>query len=158
IDGKEVMARVRSERDRFVGFVLAGMDRMDEATKLRGYARFIGPNRLQVDQHTIVEARRIVIATGSTPQIPPAWAAVSDRVIPSDAVFDWTDLPRSVAVVGTGVIGLELGQALHRLGVHVVMLARGSSVAQLRDPAVKEVAAAVLREEVDIRFHTQVSA
>jgi dihydrolipoamide dehydrogenase len=158
IDGKEVMARVRNERDRFVSFVLAGMDRMPAEDKLRGYARFLGPNRLQVDQHTIVEAKSIVIATGSSSHIPPAWAAAGERVITSDAVFYWDDLPRSIAVVGTGVVGLELGQALRRLGVHVVIYARGSSVAQLTDPAVKENAAAVLREEVDIRFNTQVTA
>jgi len=157
IDGKQVMARVRSERDRFVGFVLEGMDKMPAGDKLRGYARFIGPRRLQVDQHTIVEAQGIVIATGSSPQIPPAWAQAGERVITSDAVFYWDDLPRSIAVVGTGVIGLELGQALRRLGVHVVVYARGSSVAQLTDPAVKDTAAAVLREELDIRFNTQVT-
>jgi len=158
IDGKEVMARVRSERDRFVGFVLAGMEKMPAEDKLRGCARFIGLNRLQVDDHTVVDARSIVIATGSTPAIPPAWAEAGERVISSDDVFYWDDLPRSIAVVGTGVIGLELGQALRRLGVHVVIYARGASVAQLGDPVVKEKAAAVLREELDIRFHTQVSA
>jgi dihydrolipoamide dehydrogenase len=157
IDGQEVMARVRSERDRFVGFVLKGMESMPAERKLRGHARFLDPNRLQVDQHTIVDAKAIVIATGSTPVIPPAWAEAGERVITSDAVFDWTGLPQSIAVVGTGVIGLELGQALHRLGVRVAIFARGGSVAQLGDPEVKENAAAVLRRELDIRFHTRVS-
>jgi pyruvate/2-oxoglutarate dehydrogenase complex dihydrolipoamide dehydrogenase (E3) component len=46
-----------------------------------------------------------------------------------------------VAVIGTGVIGLELGQALHRLGVRVAIIARGSSVAQLGDPEVLKTAA-----------------
>jgi dihydrolipoamide dehydrogenase len=158
INGAEVMARVRSERDRFVGFVLSGMESMPAERKLRGYARFLGPNRLQVDEHTIVEAHSIVIATGSTPVIPPAWAAAGERVISSDAVFDWTDLPESIAIVGTGVIGLELGQALHRLGVRVALFARGSSVAQLGDPMVKENAAAVLGAELDLRFQTQVTS
>src|SRR5438128_2065036 len=40
VDGKAVMARVRSERDRFVGFVLRGVDQIPESDKLRGYARF----------------------------------------------------------------------------------------------------------------------
>jgi dihydrolipoamide dehydrogenase len=158
IDGAQVMARVRSERDRFVGFVLKGMESMPAHHKLRGHARFLGTNRLQVDQHTIVEADSIVIATGSTPVIPPAWAAAGERVITSDAVFDWTGLPQSIAVVGTGVIGLELGQALHRLGVRVALFARGGSVAQLGDPAVKDNAAAVLGAELDLRFQTRVTA
>jgi dihydrolipoamide dehydrogenase len=50
-------------------------------------------------------------------------------------VFEWDDLPRSVAVFGPGVIGLELGQALHRLGVRVKVFGRGGGVGPLTDPA-----------------------
>jgi dihydrolipoamide dehydrogenase len=158
IDGAAVMERVRRERDRFVGFVVENVEELPGEDKIRGYARFTGPDTLQVDDHTIVQAQRIVIATGSTPVVPAEWAAAGPRVINSDAVFDWTDLPGSVAVIGTGVIGLELGQALHRLGVRVALYARGTSVAQLADPDVLANAASVLREELDIRFKTQVVA
>ncbi|UUZ52140.1 dihydrolipoyl dehydrogenase [Massilia sp. H-1] len=112
IDGKAVMARVRSERDRFVGFVLEGVDNIAPADKLRGHARFTGPHTLQVGDHTVVAAARVVIATGSTPIMLPKLRDVGKGVIVSDDVFEWTDLPSSVAVIGTGVIGLELGQAL----------------------------------------------
>jgi dihydrolipoamide dehydrogenase len=158
IDGQQVMARVRSERDRFVGFVLEGVEQIPAQDKLRGYARFLSPTRLQVDEHTVVEAERIVIATGSTAIVSDDWRSGGDRVIISDDVFDWTDLPESVAVVGTGVIGLELGQALHRLGVRVTLFGRGHRVAQLGDPAVLEVAGRALSEELDIRFHTTVAS
>ncbi|PWF41219.1 dihydrolipoyl dehydrogenase [Massilia glaciei] len=156
IDGKAVMARVRSERDRFVGFVLESVDGFPEADKLRGHARFTGPNTLQVDEHSLVTAARVVIATGSRPAIPPALADVGPGVIVSDDVFDWTDLPTSVAVVGTGVIGLELGQALHRLGVRVSVFARSGSVAQISDPEVLHVAAKTLAEELDLHFQTEI--
>ena len=158
IDGKEVMARVRSERDRFVGFVLEGVDAIPAQDKLRGHARFTGPHTLQVGDHTVLEADRIVIATGSRPAIPPALQHGGPNVIVNDDVFDWTDLPESVAVVGSGVIGLELGQALHRLGVRVTVFARGSSVANLSDPEVLEVARTVLQEELDLRFQHVVLA
>ena len=52
----------------------------------------------------------------------------------NDDVFDWDELPRSVAVFGPGVIGLELGQALHRLGVSVHMFGRGGPVGRFTDP------------------------
>lgn len=158
IAGKEVMARVRSERDRFVGFVLDGIEQIPAEDKLRGHARFLGPGRLQLDDHTIIEADSVVIATGSTPIVPDEWRRAGPRVITSDQVFDWTDLPDSVAVVGTGVIGLELGQALHRLGVRVTLFARGTSVVQLSDPLVREVAARALTDELDIRFQTEIAA
>jgi dihydrolipoamide dehydrogenase len=156
IDGEAVMERVRRERDRFVGFVLEGVEAIPATDKLRGHARFTGPHTLQVDEHTTIEADRIVIATGSTPVIPPALQNVGPGVIVSDQVFDWATLPRSVAVIGTGVIGLELGQALARLGVQVTLYARGGSLAQLSDPEVLHVAASTLREELDLRFQQRI--
>ena len=157
VDGKAVMQRVRSERDRFVGFVLDNVAAMPAADKLHGRARFTAPNRLQIGANLEVAAQAVVIATGSSPDIPSEWAAAGPRVINSDAVFEWTDLPRSVAVIGAGVIGLELGQALHRLGVRVAVIARGDSVAQLKDPQVRQAAAQALGEEMDIRFRTEVA-
>ncbi|HVO90354.1 MAG TPA: dihydrolipoyl dehydrogenase [Casimicrobiaceae bacterium] len=134
VDGKAVMERVRRERDRFVGFVTRSVDALPEGDKLRGYARFIDDTTLAIDEHTILHASRIVIATGSSPVFPPAWKALGDRVVTNDELFDWTDLPRSVAVFGPGVIGLELGQALHRLGVRVKVFGRGGGVGPLTDP------------------------
>ena len=158
IDGKAVMARVRSERDRFVGFVLEGVDNIPDHDKLRGHARFTGPHALQVDDHTAIEAARVVIASGSTPVMLPILKDVGKGVIVSDDVFEWTDLPSSVAVIGTGVIGLELGQALSRLGVRVSFFARGGSVAQLSDPEVLHVASKTLAAELDLRFQQTIVA
>jgi len=156
IDGVAVMERVRRERDRFVGFVLEGVDNIPAEDKLRGYARFTGPHTLMVDDHTEVEAARIVIATGSTPTRLPKLERIGPGVITSDDVFDWQDLPRSVAVIGTGVIGLELGQALTRLGVRVSVYARGGSVAQLTDPVVLRNAGRALAEELDLHFQSEI--
>lgn len=156
IDGRAVMARVRAERDRFVGFVLEGVERIPEAERLRGHAHFLAPDRLQVDGHTIVHAERIVIATGSRPQIPSALRDAGKRLVVNDDVFEWQDLPESVAVIGTGVIGLELGQALHRLGVRVAMFGRSARIAQLSDPEVTAVAAQALGRELDLRCHATI--
>jgi dihydrolipoamide dehydrogenase len=155
IDGVAVMDRVRRERDRFVGFVLESVDGIPADDKLRGHARFTGPNTLQIDEHTTVEAARIVIATGSTPTLLPQLAGVDGAII-SDDVFEWADLPESVAVIGTGVIGLELGQALARLGVRVRFYARGGSIANLTDPDVLHAATRALGEELDTHFQTQI--
>lgn len=136
VDGRAVMRRVKSERDRFVGFVVEAVESWPEADRLRGHARFLSPHELQVDDHTRVVAQRIVIATGSSVFIPPGWReALGDRLVTNDEVFDWDDLPASVAVVGGGVIGLELAQALSRLGVRVRLFAREGRLGPLSDPA-----------------------
>src|SRR5476649_2487127 len=156
VDGRAVMARVRSERDRFVGFVIEGMESIPAVDRLHGHARFLSPTLLQIDAHTQVHAERVVIASGSTAIVPEEWAKAGERVISSDGVFDWTDLPASIAVAGTGVIGLELGQALARLGVRVTVFGRGGSVAQLSDPEVLDVARRAMADELDVRFKTKV--
>lgn len=147
IDGREVMARVKRERDRFVGFVLEGVDSIPDEDKIQGYARFVDAHTLIVDEHTEIHAERIVIATGSRPSWPAAWNELGDRLIINDDVFNWDDLPHSVAVFGPGVIGLELGQALHRLGVQVIMFGMGGLVGPLTDEAVRDYAAKTLNEE-----------
>ena len=156
IDGGAVLARVRSERDRFVGFVLDSVAGIPARDKLRGHARFTGPHTLAVGEgsndHTTVHAARIVIATGSTSTAVPKLADGGPGVIVSDDVFELIDLPDSMAVIGTGVIGLELGQAMARLGVRVAFFARGGSVAQISDPQVLQVASKIFCLELDIRF------
>ena len=71
IDGVAVMKRVRKERDRFVGFVVEGTEKLPEEKRIRGRARFTGPTTLVVDDHTTVQAKTIVLATGSSPWTPP---------------------------------------------------------------------------------------
>jgi len=151
IDGRAVMARVRSERDRFVGFVTEAVEGWPAEHKLQGMARFIGAGRLQVGEHSLVQAKRIVIATGSQPIVPPAWrAALGERLIVNDQLFDWQDLPSSVAVIGAGVIGLELAQALHRLGVRVRLLGRSRRLGPLSDPALQGLTVELMGNELPL--------
>ena len=88
IDGHEVMGRVKRERDRFVGFVLEGVESIPAEEKISGYARFIDAHTVQVDEHTLIRAQRIVIATGSRPSWPAAWNELGDRLIINDDVFN----------------------------------------------------------------------
>ena len=117
VDGKAVMNRVRRERDRFVGFVIDAFDGFDRDHVIRDYATFVDDHTLKLSSGRTLTARAIVIAVGSRPNIPPFFKAAGDRLIVNDDVFDWDDLPDSIAVFGAGVIGLELGQALSRLGL-----------------------------------------
>ncbi len=153
VDGAAVMQRVRDERDRFVGFVTEAVDQWPAEHRLRGHARFLDGHTLLVGEHTRVEARRIVIATGSHPNVPAEWReAVGDRLIVNDDVFAWQSLPQSVAVLGTGVIALELAQALHRLGVHVCVYGRSERVGPLTDPALQAEARKIFADELPMRL------
>ena len=154
VDGAAVMDRVRRERDRFVGFVVDGVESIPESQRIRGYASFVSDHVLQVDDHTTVYAKRVVIATGSTPTHPPILNELGDRLVVNDDIFDWTDLPQSVAVFGPGVIGIELGQALSRLGVEVLVFGRGGPLGPLTDPKV----AAAANESLGREFYLDTDA
>lgn len=148
IDGREVMGRVKRERDRFVGFVLKGVEGIPPEDRVVGRARFTGRDTLDVDGHTRIEAKSVVIATGSSPSVPALLKAAGDRLVVNDDVFSWDDLPASVVVFGPGVIGLELGQALARLGVRVAVLGRGGRVGPLTDPVVRDAFLAAISTEL----------
>ena len=147
VDSPAVMERVRRERDRFVGGVLKSVERIPEEHKLSGYARFEDANTLMVDEHTRVRADRVVIATGSSPNVPGFLEGARDRLVVNDDVFEWESLPESVAVFGPGVIGLELGQALSRLGVRVRMFGVGGAVGPIQDPEIRNIALELFNQE-----------
>jgi dihydrolipoamide dehydrogenase len=147
VDGREVMDRVRRERDRFVGFVLEGVENIPAEDKIPGYATFVSDTVLRVDDAYEIQAASVVIATGSRPSVPPPFLALGDRLVVNDDVFDWDDLPKSIAVFGPGVIGLELGQALARLGVTVRVFGVSGSLGGLSDPAVRQRARRTFQEE-----------
>lgn len=153
IDGRAVMDRVRAERDRFVGFVVE--DSLAIEGRIEGRARFVDTTTLQVDDHTRVEADAVVIATGSHPWLPPPLDTIREHVIVNDDVFDWDDLPESVIVFGTGIIGLELGQALDRLGVRVVFLNPFDVLGPFTDPVLAAKSRAVLGEALDLNLGAQ---
>ena len=158
VDGRAVMARVRRERDRFVGFVLESVERIPDAARLRGKARFVGPQALEVEGGGRVEFGAAVIATGSSPSVPPVLRGAQERLVINDDIFEWQDLPRSVAVFGPGVIGLELGQALARLGVRVRMFGVGGVVGPFSDPALRDYAARTFNAEFPLDADAKVIA
>jgi len=154
IDGREVMKRVQALRDLFAGSVVESIEAIDAQGKLiRGRGQLIDRNTIEVDGHTRVTARSIIIATGSSPITPQPFRGLpAERVLTNDQIFELEELPESLYVVGAGVIGLELGQAFHRLGVRVRVGGLRGGVGPLRDPKVLAVAKEVFSGELDIMF------
>jgi dihydrolipoamide dehydrogenase len=156
IDGSAVMKRVRDERDRFVSFVIEAVQSWPEKNRAKAMARFKSDHELELSNGETVVANRIVIATGSRTNIPQIFKDFGDRLITNDDVFSWQDLPRSVVVFGAGVIGLELGQALHRLGVRISVFGRDNLVGPLTDPEVLVTARSLFSKAFDFHPHGEV--
>lgn len=162
IDDRAVLERVRQERDRFSGFVVKATESIPAEQKIRGQARFVAPTTLEVTpeaggEPVQVEARAVVIATGSSPWDPPVLRGAADRLLHNDEVFELETLPESVAVVGTGIIGLELGQALQRLGVRTSFFTIDDMLGPLTDPVVKASAREVFGAELDLHMEVQIT-
>ncbi|MEJ2396054.1 MAG: dihydrolipoyl dehydrogenase [Candidatus Thiodiazotropha sp.] len=152
IDIPEALEHVQDLRDNFVDRVLTNStDNMGEKF-IESYARFADPHTLELDNGDRVVAERIVIATGSRPMVPKAWAQYGDRVMTTDTFFEQEDLPQSVAVVGLGVIGLELGQSLSRLGVEITGFDMAETVGGASDPAVSSTALEIMQRDFPIHL------
>jgi pyruvate/2-oxoglutarate dehydrogenase complex dihydrolipoamide dehydrogenase (E3) component len=115
-----------------------------------GTARFVDAETVAAGE-VRVRARRFVIATGSSPAIPPIPGLADVPYLTNESVFDLAACPRHLLVIGAGVVGLELAQAFRRLGAAVTVLEQATPLAG-DDP---ECAAIVLdtlaREGVAVR-------
>lgn len=146
IDIPAAMEHVQDLRDVFVDRTLGVTDELDETHLIDGYAKFVSNDTVEVNGEQI-KAKSIIIATGSTPVIPSAWQDFADDVVTTDEFFELEDLPESMAVIGLGSIGLEIGQSLHRMGVKVVGIDQLEAVAKLEDEEVNRLAVAVIGKE-----------
>lgn len=120
IDNKKLLERVRSERDRFVGFVKRGADNIASEDKIIGSGYIKDKNTVEVNNN-IFTTKTIVVATGSTPFIPDVYRPVLSKILTNENIFEIERLPKTLAVVGAGVIGMELGFAMKNLGVNVTL-------------------------------------
>jgi len=151
LDQNTALEHVRDLRDTFVDLVLANTtDEMDEDHLLEGYAEFIDARRVRVGEREIT-ADAFVVATGARSVVPPDWRRnFADGILTVDTLFEQEALPKSVAVIGLGPIGIEIGQALHRLGVAVTGIDHGQHVARIKDPAVNRATIDILKREFPV--------
>lgn len=148
----DVLKRVRKHRDILVSGNIKNITRLGEKV-LSGKAEFINANTLKVgedeEEYEIV-AKKIIIATGSTPVFDPRWEAFKEHILTTDELFEQEDLPATLGVLGLGVIGLELGQALSRLGIKVTAVHSKEFIGGLSDPKVNKNMLELCEKEFDI--------
>ena len=114
-------------------------------------ARFKDRDTVVVDDGTEIKARRFVIATGSSPSIPPIPGLDAVPYLTNETIFDLTTRPDHLIVIGAGPIGLELAQAFRRLGAAVTVLEAAQPLAHEDSECADVVLNALTREGVDLR-------
>ena len=114
-------------KDETVGALTRGIDglfRKHKITRYTGHGRITGKGQVVVENgkgSVGLEARRILIATGSTPAELPGVTLDGDRIGTSTEALSYPDVPGHLAVIGAGYIGLELGSVWRRLGARVTV-------------------------------------
>ena len=116
-----------ARKDRIVnGLVrgLAGLLRYRKVEVVRGHGRLSGPGRVEVEEpggFRVLEGRNVVLATGSVPVELPGFPFDGERVVSSDHALDWPERPRTVGIVGGGIVGCEFASLLADVGSEVVV-------------------------------------
>ncbi len=122
---------------------------------IEGAARFRDARTVTVLQscgdEIEIKARRFVIATGSSPSLPPIPGLQATAHLTNETVFDLATRPEHLIVVGAGPLGLELAQAFRRLGSAVTVLEAGEPLAREDPECAGVVLEALAREGVELR-------
>jgi pyruvate/2-oxoglutarate dehydrogenase complex dihydrolipoamide dehydrogenase (E3) component len=114
---------------------------------LRGRARVVGPRSVEVDGVEYEATRALVIATGTEPAIPAIDGLAGTPYWTNHDAIEAETLPRSLAVLGGGAVGLELAQVFARFGVEVTVIEAADRLLPMEEPEASAVAAAALTRD-----------
>jgi dihydrolipoamide dehydrogenase len=116
---------------------------------ISGEASFVDKNSVKVND-TIIHGKNIIIATGSSPVVPPIPGIDSKRVMTSTEILELDALPRKLTVIGGGIIGLELASFFSTIGVEVTVIEMLPEIASVMD---KELSGLLRKQLKGITFH-----
>jgi len=120
-----------------------------------GRGKFTGANTIEVNGKTLIFSKAIV-ATGGSPAIPNIPGIETVSYLTNATVFNLTELPKRLAVIGVGPIGLELAQAFQRFGSQVTVFSRSGQIMPKEDPEAAQIVAKNMQSD-GIQFQYQVN-
>ncbi len=140
--------------------VIAQIEPMDSQERFEGfgvrvireYGQFVSPTQVQGGDH-LITARRVVIATGSSPLVPPIPGLDQVPYYTNETIFDLRDKPEHLLIIGGGPIGMEMAQAHIRLGCKVTVI-EGMQALGKDDPEAAAIVLDTLRAE-GVEIHEQ---
>ncbi|WP_312798444.1 dihydrolipoyl dehydrogenase family protein [Tianweitania sp.] len=119
-------------------------------------ARFFGKDMIEAGGYTI-KARRFVVASGSSPRVPPIPGLDKIDFLTNETIFERKDLPAKLVVLGGGSVGVAMAQAYQRLGSKVTLLELGRILYKQDLDVADAVVSALKSEGVDVRQNTSVT-
>ncbi len=135
------MTQVHARKDKIVDGLTKGIAflfKKNKITWIKGTARLAGPGKVEVfegDTQTL-EAKEIVIATGSSPRSVPAVTIDHTRIITSDEAIHLKEIPKSLVIMGSGAVGVEFASIYRRFGSEVTIIELVNRLVPVEDEAV----------------------
>lgn len=154
LDGDALLQEVFSKIAKESASIEPLYEKSPNVTLYKGTARFVGPKTIEVG-NVRMQAERIVIATGARPKVPAISGLEGTPYWTYREFMQLKTLPRSVVVMGTGFIGVELGYFLAMFGVKVTFLTRGGLLSK-EDEEVREYFTKCFSARHNVLFNTQV--
>ena len=136
------MAQVQARKDRIVGGLAKGVEFLFKKNKIdwiKGTARLSGSGTVEVFDgavQTLRARREVIIATGSAPRSVPGVAIDRRRIITSDEAIGLAEVPRSIAILGSGAVGVEFASIFRRFGSEVTIFELLPRLVPVEDEAV----------------------
>lgn len=160
VDYEQMVARKNSVVEK-VRKNLEGLIKSNQITIIRGYGKFISPNEIKVmgQDNTIVQADKIIIATGSEPRNIPAFPFDNKKILDSTALLNINSIPKSIVIVGGGIIGCEFASLFQALGSKVTVIEMMPALLPTVPPSVATVLTKAFEKKgIDIILNARVQS
>ena len=155
------MTQVQTRKNKIVTILTRGIEflfKKNNVTWIKGSARLAGPGTVDVtgDEPRTLQAKQIVIATGSSARSVPGIELDRKRVITSDEAIHLREVPTSIIIMGSGPIGVEFATVFKRFGSDVTLIELLPHLVPLEDEAVSVELEKAFRKQ-GVTFHTSAS-
>lgn len=158
------LAKMLARKDKIVSDFTLGISQLfkkNKVTSLHGKAQLLGCDgnvwRIGIVGGEEVRAQHVIIATGSSPRVLPQAVLDGDRIVDNAGALAFSEVPKHLAIIGAGVIGLELGSVWRRLGAEVTLLEAAPNFMPAADEQVaKEALRAFTRQGLKIHLGVQI--
>ena len=169
VEGASVdVAKMIGRKQTIVNQLTGGIGMLFKANKIEsihGHGKLLAGKKVEVSNPQdgslieTIDAKNIILANGSVPIELPFLPFDGDRIVDSSGALEFTEVPNKLAIIGAGVIGLELGSVWRRLGAEVIILeAMDTFLGAADQHAAKEAAKQFKRQGLDIKLGTKVTA
>ena len=159
------MNQVHSRKDRVVKGLTDGVAFLFKKNKIdwiKGSGRLAGKGTVEItegEKQTLTARKEVIVATGSQPRSVPGIEIDRKRIITSDEAIGLKEIPKSIAIMGTGAVGVEFGSIFRRFGTEVTLIELLPRIVPLEDEAIStELERSFKKQGIKVLTNTRVTS